>query len=115
MYFLGLFELLCLLFKQSNAFKAYILLPHMFSQFVTLTRVRVTYFAHSHFILLYAIFLLFLVMALFVIGQETKTYLILSNGHINTNSKVIIVIDIIIIIIFIIITIFFFRQKSLSI
>ena len=41
MYFLGLFELLSLLFKQFNAFKAYILLLHMFSQFVTLTRVRV--------------------------------------------------------------------------
>ena len=35
-----------------------------------------------------------------------KKYLILSNGHINTNSKVIIVIIITIIIIFIIITIF---------
>ena len=47
MYFLGLFELLSLLFKQLNAYKAYILLLHMFSQFVTLTRVRVTHFTHS--------------------------------------------------------------------
>ena len=46
-YFLGLFELLSLLFKLFNAFKAHILLLHMFSQFVTLTRVRVTHFTHS--------------------------------------------------------------------
>ena len=45
-YFLSLFELVNLLYKPYNAFKAYILLLHVFAQRVTLTRVRVTHFTH---------------------------------------------------------------------
>ena len=45
-YFLSLFELVNLLYKPSNAFKAYILLLHVFAQSVTLTRVQVTHFTH---------------------------------------------------------------------
>ena len=48
-YFLSLFELVNLLSKQFNAFNTYILLLHVFSQRVTLTRmrVRVTHLTHS--------------------------------------------------------------------
>ena len=48
-YFLSLFELVCLLSKQFNDFKAYILLLHVFAQRVDLTQVRVraTHFTHS--------------------------------------------------------------------
>ena len=45
-YFLSLFELVNLLSKPSNAFKAKILLLHVFAQHVTLTGVRVTHFTH---------------------------------------------------------------------
>ena len=41
------FELVSLLSKQFHAFKAYILLLHVFSLRVILTRVRVTHFTHS--------------------------------------------------------------------
>ena len=41
--FSGLFELVSLLSKRFHAFKAYILLLHVFSLRVTLTRVRVTH------------------------------------------------------------------------
>ena len=48
-YFLSLFELVSLLSKPSNAFKAYILLLHVFAQRVTFSRVwvQVTHFTHS--------------------------------------------------------------------
>ena len=42
-YFLSLFELVNLLSKQFNAFKAQILLLHVFAQRVTLTRVGAGY------------------------------------------------------------------------
>ena len=42
-----LFYLVSLLSKQFRAFKAGILLLHVFSLYVTLTRVRVTHFSHS--------------------------------------------------------------------
>ena len=45
--FSELFELVSLLSKQFYAFKAYILLLHVFSLRVTLTRVRVTQFTQS--------------------------------------------------------------------
>ena len=48
-YFLGLFQLVSPLSKQFNAFNAYILLLHVFSLGVTLTRMRVTHFTHTHF------------------------------------------------------------------
>ena len=48
-YFLSLFELVSIFSKQFNACKAYILLLHLFSQRVTLTRmrVRVTHLTYS--------------------------------------------------------------------
>ena len=45
-YFLSLFELVNLLSKPANAFKAYILLLHVFAQRITLTRLQVTHFTH---------------------------------------------------------------------
>ena len=45
--FSELFELVSLLSKYFYAFKAYVLLLHVFSLRVTLTRVRVTHFTHS--------------------------------------------------------------------
>ena len=46
-YFLSLFELVSLLSKLFNAFKAKILLLHVFSIRDTRTRVRVPHFTHS--------------------------------------------------------------------
>ena len=46
-YFLSLFEPVSLLSKPPNAFKALILLLHVFARRVTLTRMRVTHFTHS--------------------------------------------------------------------
>ena len=48
-YFLGLFQLVSPLSKQFSAFNAYILLLHVFSKRVALTRVRVrvTHFTHT--------------------------------------------------------------------
>ena len=45
-YVLSLFELVNLLSKQFNAFKAQTLLLHVFAQHVTLMRVWVTHFTH---------------------------------------------------------------------
>ena len=45
--FSEMFELVSLLSKQFHAFKAYILLLHVFSLRVTLTPVRVTHFTYS--------------------------------------------------------------------
>ena len=51
--FSELFEPVGLLSKQSHAFRAYILLPHVFSLHVTLTQLRVTHFTHSRHISFY--------------------------------------------------------------
>ena len=58
-YFLKLFGLVNLLSKPSNAFKAQILLLHVFAQRVTLTPVRVTHFT-QYPIYNFRIYLLFL-------------------------------------------------------
>ena len=49
--FLSLCELVNLLYKPSNAFKASILLLHVFAQRVTLTRVWITHFTLSYLLL----------------------------------------------------------------